>query len=182
MLAQQVAKKYSAALFNIVKEKGLVDQAFEQFEQLDNLVSSDESLLQFLLAPHILDQDKVTLAREIFASRLEPLFLEFLLVLINKHRIGFLHEIIEEFRARVAEERGIIVAGITTSMPLIDEERKNLIARLEVKTGKTIELKEKVNSKMLGGMVIILGDQIIDGSVRNKLSQLKEELMKLKVA
>ena len=49
MLAQQVAKKYSTALFNIVQEKGLVDQAFEQFEQLDNLIKSDDMLLQFLL-------------------------------------------------------------------------------------------------------------------------------------
>ena len=125
MLAQQVAKKYSTALFNIVREKGLVDQAFDQFEQLDNLIKKDESLLQFLLAPHILDQDKVALVREIFGPRLEPLFLQFLLVLIDKNRIGFLHEIIEEFRARVAEARGIIMARVTTALPMTDQARAN---------------------------------------------------------
>lgn len=182
MLAQQVAKKYSSALFNIVREKGMVDQAFEQFEQLDNLVKKDDSLLQFLLAPHILDQFKVDLIKEVFGSRLEPLFLQFLLVLIEKHRIGFLHDIIEEFRARVAEARGIIVARVTTAVPLDDKARAGLIAKLTTKTGKTIELDEKADTAILGGVIVILGDQIIDGSVRNKLSILRDELMKLKVA
>ncbi len=182
MLAQQVAKKYSTALFNIVQEKGLVDQAFEQFEQLDNLIKSDDMLLQFLLAPHILDQDKTSVVREIFGSRLEPLFVEFLLVLIEKHRIGFLHNIIEEFRERVAVARGIIVARIVTAVPLDEAMRTDLIAKLQAKTGKTIVLDEKVDPDILGGMIVILGDQIIDGSVRHSLSLLKDELMKLKVA
>jgi F-type H+-transporting ATPase subunit delta len=182
MLAQQVAKKYSTALFNIVREKQLVDQAFEQFEQLDNLIKKDESLLQFLLAPHILDQDKISLVKEIFGTRLEPLFLQFLLVLIDKNRIGFLHEIIEEFRAKVAEARGIIVAKVTTSLPITDQARAKLIDKLHARTGKTIELEEKVDRKIMGGMVVILKDQIIDGSVKHNLSLLRDELMKLKVA
>ena len=182
MLAQQVAKKYSTALFNLVSQKGLVDSAFEQFEQLDNLIKSDDTLLQFLLAPHILDQDKIKVVREVFAPRLEPLFLEFLLVLIEKHRIGFLHDIIEEFRERVAAARGIIVARVITAVPMDDTMRTGLIAKLTDKTGKTIELDEKVDPTILGGMIVILGDQIIDGSVRHSLSLLKDELMKLKVA
>ena len=182
MLAQQVAKKYSLALFNIVKEKGLMDQAYEQFEDLDNLIKSDDTLLDFLLAPHILDQHKLALVRDVFGPRLEPLFLEFLLVLVDKHRIGFLHEIIEEFRARVAEERNMVVARVTPSKPLTDNERQNLIARLKSKTDKSIELEEKVDPSILGGMIVILGDQIIDGSVKHHLTLLRNELMKLKVA
>jgi len=182
MLAQQVAKKYSTALFNIVREKGLIDKAYVQFRQLDDLVKQDDSLLQFLLAPHILDQNKIALVRDVFGSRLEPLFLEFLLVLIDKHRIGFLHDIIEEFRAQVAEAHGIVVARVTTVVPLDDGARRKLIEKLAAKTGKKIELDEKVDPSILGGTIVILGDQIIDGSVRHKLSLLRDELMKLKVA
>jgi F-type H+-transporting ATPase subunit delta len=182
MLAQQVAVKYSTALFNIVREKKLVDRAYEQFEQLDAVISADRTLLQFLLAPHILEDKKVALVKDVFGTRLEPLFLEFLLVLIDKHRIGFLHEIVREFRTLVEEARGIIKAAVTTAHPLVDEERTRLTERLEKKTGKTIELVEKIEPSILGGMIVILKDQIIDGSVRYKLSILKEELMKLKVA
>lgn len=182
MLAQQVAKKYSTALFNLVREKNMVDLAFEQFEDLDELVQKDDTLLQFLLAPHILDQQKTALLKDVFGGRLEPLFLEFLLVLVNKHRIGYLHEIIEEFQGLVAEARGIIVALVTTAVPLTDDARGRLIERLQTKTGKTVELDEKVDPAIMGGMIVILGDQIIDGSVKNRLSLLKDDLMKLKVA
>jgi len=182
MLAQQVAKKYSTALFNIVREKGMVDKAYEQFEQLDNLIKQDDSLLQFLLAPHILDQHKVALVRDVFAERLDPLFLQFLMVLIDKHRIGFLHDIIEEFRARVAEAYGIIVARVTTSVRMDDSARRKLVEKLAAKTGKKIELEEKIDPSILGGTIVVLGDQIIDGSVKHKLSLLRDELMKLKVA
>jgi len=182
MLAQEVAKKYSTALFNIVREKKLIDQAFGQFADLDRLLATDKSLLQFLLAPHILDQHKTALVRDVFGNRLEPLFLEFLLVLVQKHRIGFLHEIIEEFRMRVADARGILVAKITTAIPLNDGDRANLKARLAAKTGKTIEFEEKVDPSIIGGMIVILKDQIIDGSVKHELSLLEDELLKLKVA
>lgn len=181
MLAQEVAKKYSTALFNIVREKGLIDVAFEQFENLDKLVNNDPSLLQFLLAPHILDQNKVALLKDVFKERLDPLFLEFLLVLVQKHRIGFLHEIIEEFRYRVADARGMLVAKVTTAVPMNDRDRADLTAKLAAKTGKSIELEETVDPAIMGGMIVILGDQIIDGSVRHGLSLLKDELMKLKV-
>ncbi|MCP4567370.1 MAG: ATP synthase F1 subunit delta [FCB group bacterium] len=182
MLAQQVAIKYSTALFNLVREKNMVDLAFEQFEELDELVRKDDTLLQFLLAPHILDQQKTALLKDVFGGRLDPLFLEFLLVLVNKHRIGYLHEIIEEFRALVAEARGIVVARVTTAVPMTDDARSHLCQRLQTKTSKTVELDEKLDPAIMGGMIVILGDQIIDGSVRNKLSLLKDDLMKLKVA
>ncbi len=182
MLAQQVAVKYSTALFNITRQKNLIDQAYAQFEQLDSIIKRDKTLLQFLLAPHILEQVKVKLIKDVFGPRLEPLFLEFLLVLIDKHRIGFLHEIVREFRALVEEERGVIKAHVTVARPLADDERRPLIERLQAKTGKTIELVEKVDPGILGGMIVILKDQIIDGSVKHKLSILREELMKLKVA
>ncbi|MFH1700496.1 MAG: F0F1 ATP synthase subunit delta [Candidatus Zixiibacteriota bacterium] len=182
MLAHAVAKKYSTALFNIVSEKSLIDEAYHQFEELDALINKDRTLLQFLLAPHILDQHKVALVQDVFKERLNPLFLEFLLVLIRKHRIGFLHNICEEFRERVAKARGMLVAKVTTVTPMNDEERRRLTEKLTTKTGKIIEIEEKIDPKILGGMIIILGDQIIDGSIRHHLATLKEDLMKLKVA
>ena len=182
MLAEQVAKKYSLALFNIVREQGLMDQAYVQFAGLDQILQNNKSLLQFLKAPHITDQDKIALVRRAFTGQLEPLFVEFILVLVAKYRIRFLHDIITAFRALVAEAKGLVVAQVMTAVPLADDQRRALIARLQARTGQTVELDEKVDKTLLGGMIIILGDQIIDGSVRHKLSLLRDELMKLKVA
>ena len=182
MLSQQIAHRYSTALFHIVRERGLMEKAQEQFKSLDELIRMDSTLIQFLLAPHILDQKKVELLRTIFGPRLEPLFLEFLLVLFDKHRIGFLHDIIIALLELMAQEQGIIVTHVTTAVPLTESEKQRLTGRLRAKTGKTIALEEKVDPSILGGMIVVLKDQIIDGSVKHHLSLLKEELMKLKVA
>jgi F-type H+-transporting ATPase subunit delta len=182
MLAQQVAKKYSHALFHLVREKGLVDQADTQFAEIDKLVTADRNLMQFLLAPHVLESDKVNLVKRIFEGRIEPLFLNFLFVLIEKHRIGFFHEIVEEFRALVDEAKGVAVAEVTTVVPMTDDAREQLIEKLARKTGKKIELEEKVDPSIIGGMIVKVGDQVIDGSVQYGLSELREELMKIKVA
>ena len=182
MLTQQVAVKYSTALFNLVRERGLIDTAYEQFKTLDEIITADRTLVQFLLAPHIREQNKVALVRKVFAPRLEPLFLEFLVVLIDKHRIGFLHDIVREFRELVEESRGVVKTQVITVIPLRDDQRSRLTRQLEAKTGKTIVLTEKIDPHILGGMIVILKDRIIDGSVRYRLSLLREELRKLKVA
>ena len=181
MIAHEVAQKYSTALFNIVQEKGLVDQASEQFEKLDELINKDETLLQFLLAPHILDQHKLAMVEDVFKERLEPLFLEFLLLLVRKHRVGYLHDIIEAFRKKVAFARGEEKAFVITAMPLSGDERTRLVEKLNTKSKMTVTIEERVDPTIIGGVIVIMGDQIIDGSVRNNLSLLKEELMKMKV-
>jgi F-type H+-transporting ATPase subunit delta len=182
MLAQQVAHKYATALFHLVTERGLLAHADKQFEQLDLLVTADPSLRKFLLAPHIMLGDKVAMVRSVFGPRLEPLFVEFLLLLIDKHRAGYLHDIIIEFRRQAAEARNLLEARVVTARPLTDTERAILLERLRMKTGKIVTLKEKVDPAILGGMIVVLKDKIVDGSVRHKLVQLKEELMKVKVA
>ncbi len=182
MLAQQVAKKYSQALLNIVRDKSVIDLASTQFEDLKELISADPALLQFLLAPQVLDTDKESLLKDVFASRLEPLFLEFLLVLVKKHRILYLPEIIEQFLALVAVEKGIVIALVTSAVALSDKEQDELTKSLEKQTGKKIELDIKIDPAIMGGLIIIMGDQIIDGSVRYALSQLQDELLKIKVA
>jgi F-type H+-transporting ATPase subunit delta len=182
MLAEQVAKKYSLALFNLVREHHLMDEAYQQFAELDLLVSKDKMLMEFLKAPHIPDQHKVDIVHHVFDTRLEPLFLEFILVLVHKYRIRFLHDIIIEFRALVAEAKNMVVAKVISSRPMTDDTRLKLIMQLQAKTGHIIELDETVDPAILGGMIVIIKDQIIDGSVRHQLGLLKEELMKAKVA
>jgi len=182
MLAQQIAQKYATALFRIVREKNLIEKAHEQFEALDKLLEREETFLQFLTAPHILEQDKEAFIRNVLGSRIEPLLLEFILFLMRKSRIGYLHQIIEQFQALVTEERGIVVAEVTSVIPLTPAERASLVERLSVKTEKKINLEEKVDPAILGGMKVMLKDEIIDGSIKHQLLLLKEELGKLKVA
>lgn len=181
MLSQEVAKKYASALFMSVKEKDLFDNAYEQFNQLKTLVKKDKSLVNFLSAPQVTDENKKKLIRDVFTSRLERLFVEFLIVLVDKNRINFLVEIIDEFDRLVEAERGIGRATVITALKLNDTERANLITKLAAKTNLEIVLEEKVDPAILGGMIVILHNEIIDGSVRHELDLLEKQLSKVRV-
>jgi F-type H+-transporting ATPase subunit delta len=182
MISQQVAQKYARALFMAAKGRNLIDKAYEQFEVLRQVMQKDRSLLDFLIAPHITDERKLELVNNVFGSRLERLFFEFLLVLMDKHRVQHLPDIIDAFELLVEAENGILRATVVTAITVTADEERNVTARLEARTGKKIKLEKKIDPAILGGMIVIIDDEIIDGSVRHGLKQMQEQLIKVKVA
>ncbi len=181
MLIWEVAKKYAQALFLSAKEKGLLNELYEQLGDLRDLVEKDNSLLNFLAAPQVLEDTKKTLIRKVFSERVERLVVEFLVVLVDKGRVGFLVEIIDEFRRLVEAEQGLGRITVVTAVPLADGERTRLIEKMAAKTGLRIVLEEKVDASILGGMIVILYDEIIDGSVKHGLNLVREQLDKVRV-
>lgn len=182
MISQQVAQKYARALFMAAKGRNLIDRAYEQFDVVKLVIRKDRTFLDFLTAPQITDEHKLELVKNVFGTRLEKLFLEFLLVLMDKHRVQHLPDIIDAFELLVEAEKGILRAEVVTAIALSADEERNVIARLEARTGKKIKLEKKVDPAILGGMIVIIDDEIIDGSVRHGLKQIEEQLNKVKVA
>ncbi len=182
MLVQEVAHKYANAMFMSVRAKNLVDRADEQFHALRELLKKDRTLLDFLEAPQIPDDRKLAFLDTVFAKRLDPAMYQFLLVLFHKHRIKYLAEIAEEFDRLVKAERGIGVATVITAVPLTKKEEETLAANLADKTGLSIELDLRVEPDIVGGIIVILHNQIIDGSVRHGLNLIQQQLEKVKVA
>ncbi len=181
MLSQEVAKKYAHALLLSVVDKGMIDVAYDQFKSLKKLITKDKSLVNFLSAPQVLDENKLSLVRDVFSSRMEKLFVEFLVVLVDKNRINFLPEVIDEFTRLIEAERGIGRITVITAIPLIDSERANLKDKLHAKTNLEIILEEKVDPSIIGGMIVILHNEIIDGSVSHGLNAVEEQLAKVRV-
>jgi len=181
VLAQEVAKKYAGGLLLAVTEKNLIEKTHDQFRDFRAFLDSDSTLLDFLMAPHVLDEHKLALVRDVFTSRLERLLVEFIIVLVNKHRIKYLPGIIDEFIRQVKARRGIALVTVITAVPITDAERKKLTERMAARTGMTIELEEKIDRGIIAGMVIILHNEIIDGSVRHGLNELESQLAKVRV-
>jgi F-type H+-transporting ATPase subunit delta len=181
MLAQEVAHKYARALFNSVRQKNLLEQADQQFMAFKQLLQMDKTLLTFLGAPQVSDDKKLALVRKVFESRMERPFVEFLIVLIHKRRVKFLPIIIDEFDRLIKAAKGIGRVTVITAIPLVPAEENGLIEKLARKTSLKIELEKEVDPAILGGMIIILHDQIIDGSIRHGLKQIEDRLGKLKV-
>ena len=181
MFAQQVAKKYSHALFDLAREKNLIDKAWEQFNSMAEYLKKDRTLLNFMTAPQVTDQKKYAMIKKAFSERLEKPFYAFLVFLVRKRRINYLPDVIEAFDQLVREEKKIARAKCISAIPLTEDERRNVIEQLRKKTSLKIELEEKIDKSIIGGMIIMLHNQIIDGSIRYSLNELKNRLMKVKV-
>ena len=182
MIAHEVAKKYAHALLMAVKEKNLIDTADEQMTGLRELIRRDRSLINFLTAPQILEEKKYELVRTVFSERLERLFIEFLVVLIDKHRVRFLPDILDEFDRLVNAEKGVLKATVISATKLDQSVYDDLRPKLAKKTGLKVEIEKKIDPAILGGMIVIMHDEIIDGSVRHGLDLIREKLERVKVA
>jgi len=181
MLAHEVAQKYAHGLFLAVREKNLTDRAFRELEDLRGYLRSDATLLNFLVAPHILDEHKLSVVRDVFGERLHQLLVQLLELLVRKHRMGFLPEVIDEFVRLTEAERGIGRATAITAIPLSDGEKARMIEKLAAKTGLKIELEAKVDPTIIGGVIVVMYNEIIDGSIRRQLDLVREQLSKVRV-
>ena len=181
MIAHEVARKYARALFLSAKGKNLINQAHEQFVQLKEFAEGDSKLLEFLGAPQVLSENKVALVRTLFGNKIEALFVEFLVVLINKHRVSYLHEIIDELVLMVETEKGLAKATVVTAVTLTEDERRSVMEKLTLQTGLTVELEEQVDPNVIGGMIVTISNKVIDGSVRYGLDSLHEQLSRVRV-
>lgn len=177
---ERISRRYAVALFK--SAGGKLDVYLDEAKQLLEIWRTQPNFSRLLLAPHLLTEEKKGFLERFLKGKAEPVWLGFFGLLIDKGRIGFFPQIAENFILLAEEARGIMRARVQTAVTLGGRETESLKAKLEKKTGKRILLLAEVKPELLGGMVVILKDQIIDGSVRQRLNELKEQLLAVKVA
>lgn len=182
MISREVAKKYANAMFMASKEKEILPEVYEQLGHLDNIAHSEKAFLEFLKSPRFTEKDKKTFVANVLQKRVHAIIVQFLYILLEKNRIKFLREIIDEFNRMVEAQRGIGRATVISAMPLTETEKRNLIDKLAAKLKLKIKLEQEIDSNIMGGVIVITHDQIIDGSVKHGLDLLEQSLYKVRVA
>lgn len=172
-----VARKYAVALFNASRKRGELDAVDADLESVRELVASDRRVVNFLGAPDVGVDKKRAFVGAVLGGRVGPLVLEFLDLLLEKGRFNFLLPAAAQFHEMALEARGIIRVQATTAVKMGEAERTALVARLQGLTGKTVQLTGAVDPRIMGGVVVKIGGKILDGSVKTRLSDLRESLM-----
>jgi F-type H+-transporting ATPase subunit delta len=167
---------YARALFEMASVENAVSQVEEQLYRLRELLRTDPELLEFLKDPNVKREGKRHALTELFQGRVHSLVLNALFTISDQDRTGRLLPIIEEFSAVAAKARETVSGEVTTAIELDAAMLKKLTAELLRITGKNVQLFQKVDPSILGGAIIKVGEQIIDGSLRRKLDQIKERL------
>ena len=167
---------YARALFEMAQAEGVVSRVEEELFRLRELLKKNPDLLEFLKDPNVRHEGKRKALSDLFQGRVHPLVLNALITLSDQDRAGRVLQVIEEFSANAASATQKVSGEVTTAIPLDTATLNGLATELSRITGKSVQLFQKVDPSILGGAIIKVGEQIIDGSLRRKLDQIKERL------
>ncbi|MCP4290576.1 MAG: ATP synthase F1 subunit delta [bacterium] len=181
MRDRKVASRYAGALMaSALAEGNLVDVA-ESYTGILDAVEGNLDLRTFLDSPQVASQEKKDLLKSVFGEKIENLLLHFFYLLIDKNRIENARDIGEEFAAMVEKHEGVVRARVTTAVALPDDLAASLSEKLSTFTGARVILENKIDPAVIGGVCVTMGDQILDGTVRTNLDELRNKLEKTQV-
>lgn len=177
MIKNTVALRYSKALFDQDSDKVHLEERLSNFAFILASTKGHPKLLNFLKAPQIDVEEKKRVLQSLLSGRSDSAFLHFLYYLIEKGRFKFLQQIASEYRTMVNHYLGVWEAKIITGVPIEPDIEDKLRVKLETFYRKKIRLKKEINPKMIGGAILVVGNEMIDWSIKSRLKKLKETLL-----
>ncbi|MCS7047667.1 MAG: ATP synthase F1 subunit delta [Verrucomicrobiae bacterium] len=167
---------YARALLDMAEAENAVGVVEQDLFRLRDLLRANPQLLEFLKNPNLKREGKRQALAELFEGRVHSLVLGWLLTLQDSDRVGRLPAIIEEFIRLAAEVRQTVAGEVITARPLEETVLEQMASALTRALGKNVHLYQRVDPSVLGGAIIKVGEQVIDGSLRYKLQQLQQQL------
>lgn len=166
-----VAKRYARALFEVAKERGLIDQIETELKDIVAVVNQNQELQKILSHKQIAQEEKKQLLSDLFKAHVAEETFNLLAVLIENGRESDLAGIADAYVALANEARGIADAIVTTAKPLNEEEQARLASQFGKVLNKTLRIQTVVDPTILGGVVVRIGDRLYDGSMKRKLEK-----------
>jgi F-type H+-transporting ATPase subunit delta len=167
---------YARALLEIVSLEGHVDEVEDELFRFARIVEGNDDLRMTLANPGLPLDRRAAIVDELLENRALPITRAITTFLVGAGRGHDLPAIVDKFVALAAENREHAVAEVRTAVALDDSQRQRIADALSRATGKQVEVKVVIDESVLGGIVATIGDTVIDGTVRHRLDQLKEQI------
>jgi len=169
-----LAERYANALYAQADETMAVDATVAEMEQLGKLIDTSADFRRLIESPLIdVNQARLAAGTVLQSQGFSKLVQDFVGVIANNRRLGALRVIVSGFAALVAQKRGVVVAQVSTAHPLTDVQREQLRARLIEAGYGTVNIEEKVDPALLGGLVVRIGARLYDTSLKSRLQRLQ---------
>jgi len=172
---QEAARVYAEALFEVAKDKGKLDSIRDELAQFVDALDANHELQVFFFSPYFSSAEKVDgLKRAV--SGTDPEFVNFLELLIEKHRIAEISRIRRHFEVLWKKENRRIDVTVTSATELDPAVVAKIGEEIERQTGQEVELASRVDAEILGGIVLQVGNMVLDASIRNSLEKLRKSV------
>ena len=177
MSSQTIARRYATALADVISEQHEESEVRDELSQWEKMFASNASLLEIFSNPTVgYEQKQKVLSELISRTKVRPTTANFLRVLLKNQRMAELPQVIAKLSQILDERSGVISAEVTSAQPLPAATTSALASRLGEITGKKVNLNFATDETLLGGIVTRISSTVYDGSVRNQLERLGEEL------
>ncbi|MFP4092813.1 MAG: ATP synthase F1 subunit delta [Cyclobacteriaceae bacterium] len=175
MANSRVAARYAKSLLDLANERNMLDEVYKDMLYFQQVSKQNRDLLLMLRNPIINHDKKKAVLYAIFQGKVTASTLAVFDIITRKNREKVLPELAESFVIQYRQYKGIDKATVTTPFPLTDSMRAEFMRMITTKTGRKVDLEEKVDPELIGGFVLKIGDQQMDNSVKGKLSALRYE-------
>jgi F-type H+-transporting ATPase subunit delta len=177
-MSDNAARRYSVALFETGKEQSKTDSFLEQIKYIAMTLSEYKELMEILTHPNIETKEKKSVIQEIFKDKAEEEIIKLILLLIDHGRIKEIKLVYEEYKSLVYRFKGIKIAHVTTAVSMTGEEISALKDKLSKKYNSKIEIENFIDTSVIGGVYLKVEDEVVDGTVKGSLEQMRKEIMK----
>ncbi|PIQ22033.1 MAG: ATP synthase F1 subunit delta [Cytophagales bacterium CG18_big_fil_WC_8_21_14_2_50_42_9] len=171
----RVASRYAKSLIDLAQEKGILEAVHADMQLFSKTVQENRDFKLFLTNPIINHGKKLAVLKSVFNNKVHTLTQTFFTIVTQKHREAILASVATEFIEQYNQIKGIEKAQITTAVPLTPEIRAQVIQKVAGLTGKTVQLEEKVDTNMIGGFILRVGDKLVDDTIRTDLRHLRNK-------
>ncbi len=182
-MAKLASKTYGDALFELAQEENRIDDYFEEVQMLRSVLTSNPDFSRLMNHPKIDKEEKEAVMEAVMKDRVSPEIAGLFKLIVINNRYGSIFDILDYFIREVKEYKHIGTAFVSTPLPLSDNQKAAVEKKLLDTTAyETMEVQYDVDPSLIGGMVIRIGDKVVDSSVRSKLNELTADLKKIQLA
>ena len=171
-----IADRYAQALFEVGEETQTTSELYQELKQLVDILNENKDLYNFLKSPLIGRDDKKNVMKNIFENQLSKNMNNFLKIVIDKDRMSAIGNIQESYKNLLNDKNNILEGTVITAVALNEKEIKDLEKNLSTKYNKNVTLTNVVDETILGGVLVKLGNEEIDGTISTRLSRMKKQL------
>jgi len=172
---EEIAEVYARSLFEVAKERGSLDELREQLSQFVDALEASRDFQVFLFSPYFSTAEKKEgLGRAVIDA--DPTFVNFLEALVERHRMPAIFRIRARYEDLWKDENRLLPVQVTSAIALDEQTVANIGERIGEQTGRKVELSSTVDPDILGGIVLRVGNSVLDASIRNRLNQLRKQV------
>lgn len=175
-MADIVSERYALSLYEVAADEKKGKVYLDELTSVCAVFEREPDFLKMLMTPSIALEDKQHVLKTVLEGRIETFLLNFLMLITEKRRIGLIQSMCEAYKEQYYLENGIVEVRATTARPMSEALKKKLKDKMRAVTGKQVVLETSVDKSLLGGIVVKVGGEQFDTSLRTRLAEIAAQL------